>query len=226
MPPPLEERTETPLTIFGGTFDPIHLGHLHAIAQIRKQFNLGELLVVPAGEPWQKSDREIASARDRFKMCKLAFVDEPTVTVSDLEIIREGRTYTMDTVEELKRRTESSRAESNGSNRVINLVIGADSLKTLHTWERYEELIKAVHIVVCARPEYPILADQLPFGGFTLIEVDALPISSTMVRERLKSEVSAADLLPDAVLRYIVEHRLYGASQAQGVRELPPYDSL
>lgn len=221
MPPPLGKRTETPLTIFGGTFDPIHLGHLHAIAQIRKQFDLGELLVVPAGEPWQKSDREIASARDRFEMCKLAFVDEPSVTVSDLEIIREGRTYTIDTVDELNRR-----ALSGGSHRVINLVIGADSLKILHTWERYEELIEAVHIVVCARPEYPILADQLPFGRFTLVEVDALPISSSMVRERLKSEVSAADLLPDAVLRYIVEHGLYGASQAQGVRELPPYDSL
>jgi len=221
MPPPLEQRTETPLTIFGGTFDPIHLGHLHAIAQIRKQFNLGELLVVPAGDPWQKSDRELANARDRFEMCRLAFAGDLTVTVSDIEIIREGRTYTIDTVEELKRRILSG-----GADRVINLVIGADSLKTLNTWERYEELIEAAHIVVCARPEYPILADQLPFGRFTLVEVAALPISSSMVRERLKSEVSAAELLPDAVLRYIVEHRLYGASQAQGVRELPPYDSL
>ncbi len=218
---PLEPGMETPLTIFGGTFDPIHLGHLHAITQIRKQFNLGELLVVPAGEPWQKSDRKLATARDRLEMCRLAFAGDPTVTVSDIEIVREGRTYTIDTVEELNRRILRG-----GADRVINLVIGADSLKTLHTWERYEELIAAVHIVVCARPEYPILADQLPFGRFTLIEVAALPISSSTVRERLKSEVSAADLLPDAVWHYIVEHRLYGVSQALGVRELPPYDSL
>jgi len=211
----------TPLTIFGGTFDPIHLGHLHAISSIRRQVDLGELLVVPAGEPWQKSDRALAPALDRLEMCRLAFAADPDVSVSDLEIVREGRSYTIDTVEELKRRTING-----GSDRVVNLIIGADSLRNLHTWFRYEELIEAVHVIVCARPEYPILADQLPFGRFTLVEVSALPVSSSMVRERLESGVSAADLLPGAVWQYILAHGLYGVGQARDVRELPSYDSL
>lgn len=221
MPPFSASETRRPLTIFGGTFDPIHLGHLHVISQLRTQVDLGELLVVPAGEPWQKSDRELAPAIDRLTMCRLAFAEDPGASVSDLEIVREGRSYTIDTVEELKRRTIND-----GSDRVVNLIIGADSLRNLHTWVRYEELIELVHVIVCARPEYPILADQLPFGRFTLVEVSALPVSSSMVRERLKSGISAADLLPDLVWQYILAQGLYGVGQAPDVRELPPYDSL
>jgi nicotinate-nucleotide adenylyltransferase len=202
MPHSSGSKTSTPLTIFGGTFDPIHLGHLHAISSIRQQIDLGELLIVPAGQPWQKSDRELAPGLHRLAMCRLAFASDPQVTVSDLEILREGPTFTIDTVEELKR-------ESRDSNRPINLIVGADSLRTIHTWHRYEDLIKSVHIIVCARPEFPVLADQLPPSGFSLVEVSALPISSSMVRERLSRGASVADLLPFTVWRYIVDHGLY-----------------
>jgi len=197
------EVSETPLTIFGGTFDPIHLGHLHAIAQIRRQVDLGRLLVIPAGAPWQKSDRELAPAIDRLEMCRLAFAQDPSAIVSDLEIRREGPTFTIDTVTELKQEFGA---------RPLNLIIGADSVRTLHTWHRYEELIEAVHIIVCARPEYPVLADQLPTTNFTLVEISALPISSSMVRERISQGVDAADLLPSEVWGYIRGHGLYGAS--------------
>jgi nicotinate-nucleotide adenylyltransferase len=206
MPQSSGSKTSTPLTIFGGTFDPIHLGHLHAIASIRRQVNLGELLVVPAGQPWQKSDRELAPGLDRLAMCRLAFASDPNVTVSDLEILREGPTFTIDTVDELKR-------EFNGLDRPINLIIGADSLRSFHTWHRYEDLIKSAHIIVCARPEYPVLADQLPISGFTLVEVSALPISSSMVRERLSSGANVTELLPFTVWKYILDRGLYGASQ-------------
>lgn len=206
MPPAPESSATTPLTIFGGTFDPIHHGHLYAISQIRRQVDLGELLVIPAGAPWQKSDRELAPAADRLEMCRLAFAGESEVSVSDLEIVRGGPTFTIDTVVELQGRFEAA-----GSDRPINLIIGADSLRNLHTWHRYEDLIKSVHIIVCARPEYPVLADQLPASGFTLVEVSALPISSSMVRERISRGLDAAELVPDAVWRYILQHGLYGA---------------
>jgi nicotinate-nucleotide adenylyltransferase len=208
MPQSSGSKTSTPLTIFGGTFDPIHLGHLHAISSIRRQVDLGEVLLVPAGQPWQKSDRETAPGLDRLAMCRLAFASDPQVTVSDLEILRAGPTFTIDTVEELKREFANSDPD-----RPINLIIGADSLRNLHTWHRYEDLIKSVHIIVCARPEYPVLADQLPATGFTLVEVSALPISSSMVRERLSSGGSVTDLLPFTVWRYIVDHNLYGVGQ-------------
>ena len=209
MPPTLERPSSIPITIFGGTFDPIHLGHLHAISSIRRQVDLGELFVVPAGAPWQKSDRELAPAIDRLEMCRLALAGERDVVVSDLEIVRGGPTFTIDTVEELRDRVEAS-----GSDRKINLIIGADSARNLHTWRRYEDLIKLVQIIVCARPEYPVFADQLPVSGFTLVEVSALPISSSMVRERINRGLDASDLVPDAVWRYILQHGLYGAREA------------
>jgi nicotinate-nucleotide adenylyltransferase len=215
MPPASDLKTTTPLTIFGGTFDPIHLGHLHAIASITRQVELGELLVVPAGRPWQKIDRDLASGSDRLAMCRLAFANEPDVNVSDVEILRDGPTFTIDTVEELQRQfSDPDRV------RQINLVIGADSVKRLHLWHRYEDLIKSVHIIVCARPEYPMFADQLPTSGFTLIEVSALPVSSSMVRERLSRGENVADLLPEAVWKYIFENNLYGQGQtARGDRQ-------
>lgn len=204
--PPAVEPPATPLTIFGGTFDPIHLGHLHAIAQIRRQVDVGEILVVPAGAPWQKSDRSLAPALGRLEMCRLAFAGDPGVTVSDLEIRREGPTFTIDTVLELRRQALAA-----GLDRQINLIVGADSVRNLHTWHRYEDLIKSVHIIVCARPEYPVLADQLPEAGFTLVEVSALAISSSLVRERIGLDLDVTDLVPDAVWRYISSHGLYGA---------------
>jgi nicotinate-nucleotide adenylyltransferase len=215
MPQTSGLKTSTPLTIYGGTFDPIHLGHLHAIASIKRQVELGELVVVPAGRPWQKSDRDLASGPDRLEMCRLAFANEPDVNVSDVEILRNGPTFTIDTVEELKSRfTDLDRG------RKINMIIGADSVKSLHTWHRYEDLIKSVHIIVCARPEYPMFADQLPTSGFTLIEVSALPVSSSMVRERLSRGENVADLLPKAVWKYIIENNLYGQGQtARGDRQ-------
>lgn len=209
MPPAPQSPTTAPLTIFGGTFDPIHLGHLHAISSIRRQIDLGQLLVVPAGAPWQKIDRELAPAQDRLEMCRLAFAGDPDVTVSDLEVVRAGPTFTIDTVTALQEQSAES-----GSDRRINLIIGADSASNLHTWHRYEDLIKSVHIIVCARPEYPVFADQLPVSGFTLVEIAALPISSSMVRERIRNGLDAGDLLPGAVWRYILQHGLYGAHEA------------
>jgi nicotinate-nucleotide adenylyltransferase len=163
---------------------------------------------VPAGHPWQKSDRDLASGPDRLAMCRLAFANETDVNVSDIEIMRDGPTFTIDTVDELKSRfTDLERG------RQINMIIGADSVKSLHTWHRYEDLIKSVHIIVCARPEYPMFADQLPTSGFTLVEVSALPVSSSMVRERLSRGENVADLLPKAVWKYIIDNNLYGQGQ-------------
>ncbi|HUW78338.1 MAG TPA: nicotinate-nucleotide adenylyltransferase [Candidatus Nanopelagicaceae bacterium] len=203
MPRSEGSKSSRPLTIFGGTFDPIHFGHLHAISSLRRQMDLGELLVIPAGAPWQKSDRQLAPGIHRLAMCRLAFAGDADVSVSDLEILRDGPTFTIDTVEQLKN-------GSVGADRQINLIVGADSLMTLHTWHRYEDLIKSVHIIVCARPEYPVHADQLPTNGFTLIEISALPISSSLVRERLKKGESVTEFLPITVWKYIVDHDLYG----------------
>lgn len=195
------------LTLFGGTFDPVHLGHVHAIAQIQQQIETGEILVLPAGEPWQKSDRELTPAQHRLEMCRLAFKDKPQVSVSDIEVRRTGPTYTIDTIEEIQRQLDDS-----GDQRKIQWVIGADALKNLHTWNRYEELISKTRFIVIARPEFPVFVDQVPQETFKIIEIAALPISSSLVRERIRSGGSGADLLPPLVWQYIVEHGLYGAA--------------
>ncbi len=195
-----------PLTLFGGTFDPIHLGHVHAITQIQQQVETGEILVLPAGEPWQKSDRELTPAHHRLEMCRLAFAGKPQVSISDIEVRRTGPTYTIDTIEEIQRQLDHA-----GDQRKIQWVIGADALKNLHTWNRYEELISKTRFVVIARPEFPVFVDQVPRGTFKIIEIAALPISSSLVRERIRSGESGADLLPPLVWQYIVEHGLYGA---------------
>jgi len=138
-------------------------------------------------------------------MCRLALIENPQVSVSDIEVRRTGPTYTIDTIEEVQRQLDHS-----GDQRKIQWIIGADALKNLHTWNRYEELISKTRFIVIARPEFPVLVDQVPSDTFKIIEIAALPISSSLVRERIQSGESAADLLPPLVWQYIVEHGLYG----------------
>ena len=177
--------------ILGGTFDPPHAGHVAmAVAAIRSGL-VDELLVVPAGDPWQKS--AVTAAEHRLAMCRLAFADLPAVSVSDLETTRAGATYAIDTVDALTR-----------PDRELLYVVGADALANLPSWHRIGELVERVTFLVVERPHTPLVIPPLPGLRLEYLAMQPVDASSTDIRG------GAAERLPDAVRAYAAGHGLYG----------------
>ena len=182
------------LGLFGGTFDPIHQGHIHLIQQILDRNMVDEVLVVPAGNPWMRSDGPIASAMDRLAMVELALSDLPArvkslVGVCECEVRRSGPTYTIDTVEELY----GSRPDV-----AIVIILGSDAAAQIDKWHRSAELRNLVEVLMIAR------------DGEGL-DIDALDLSSTKVRQELLTHHSVTGDIPANVLTYIKEHNLYAS---------------
>lgn len=185
--------------LFGGTFDPFHNGHLHLIKSLLASRKFDHLIVIPAGDPYQKSGS--APASDRLAMAKLALEDE-AVTISDCEIRRAGPSYAIDTVKEIKELIPADQ---------YTWVIGSDAFAGLTSWERFEELIGMVDFLVVVRPG----ASDLPLTSgarFELLEIGALDISATELRSRLNRGEDVGAYLPAGVLSYIKEKHLYGAA--------------
>jgi nicotinate-nucleotide adenylyltransferase len=175
--------------IYGGTFDPIHLGHLHVITQLIEKKIVDQLLIVPAGEPLLRSQAPIASAQQRRAMCQLALVDIPAdvaskVQVNPIEILRTGPSYAIDTVEAVTQ---------NFPGDTIVLIVGQDAAEKLDQWHRIEELRSMVEFVVISRPGYH--GDGIDIG--------ALAVSATTIREGLSADVSSS------VATFIRENNLY-----------------
>jgi nicotinate-nucleotide adenylyltransferase len=189
----------------GGTFDPIHNGHLVAASEVAHQFGLDEVIFVPTGHPWQKGDRDVSRGEDRYLMTVVATASNPRFTVSRVDIDRPGPTYTADTLTDLH--AEHPDAE-------LFFITGADALSQILTWHRLDELFRLAHFIGVTRPGYELADAHLPDGAVTLIEVPAMSISSTDCRRRVAEGRPIWYLVPEGVVQYISKHRLYCAKKS------------
>jgi nicotinate-nucleotide adenylyltransferase len=187
--------------IMGGTFDPIHYGHLVAASEVASLFALDEVVFVPTGEPWQKSERAVTAAEDRYLMTVIATAANPRFSVSRVDIDRPGPTYTIDTLRDVRAAMDDSVE--------LFFITGADALTQIFTWRDVEELFAIAHFVGVTRPGHALTDPGLPEGRISLVEVPALAISSSDVRERVKSQRPVWYLVPDGVVQYIGKRNLY-----------------
>lgn len=213
-----------PIGVIGGTFDPVHYGHLRLAEELGETLKLGEVLLVPSGTPPHRAAPQVG-AEHRLAMVRLATAGNPRFRVDEREVRRAGPGYTFDTLTEL-------RAEAGGS-RPLVLLLGADAFLEFATWHNWHEIFKLAHIAVAHRPGFPVerwsermpqplareysarfmqqpLATHLaPAGGIVVVPFTALDISATDIRDRLRAGTSPRYLLPASVLDYIRQHHLY-----------------
>jgi nicotinate-nucleotide adenylyltransferase len=211
--------TRRRIGLLGGTFDPVHVGHLALARTARDALSLDEVRLMPTGRSWQKN-ASTASADQRLQMVQLALRGEDRLLADGRETRRSGATYTIETLAEL-------RAES-GSDAAIILLLGSDQLRNLATWHRYRDLLSYAHIACTQRErvslqDLPSEVEQLvqehgrdalpdePAGSIVFFVMPPVPVSATVLRERLAAGERPAELVPAAVLDYIESHRLYGA---------------
>ena len=201
------------LGIMGGTFDPIHYGHLVAAEEARWQFRLDEVRFVPTGQPWQKPEG-VSDADQRFRMVVLATAANPAFSVSRVEIDRPGSTYTVDTLRRL-------RAELGGAAELF-FITGADAILQILTWKDPAEVLALAELIVATRPGYDLasLEAHLPAatGRVHAMRIPALAISSTDIRARVAAGAPIRYLVPEEVRRYVAEHGLY---RPAGRRQVP-----
>lgn len=186
------------LGIFGGTFDPPQLGHLAAAKQVLTNLSLDKVLFLPAGDPWQKSD--VSSTDDRTKMLALAIADEPAFELSTLEVDRSGPTYTVDTLELLREHFPKSD---------LFFILGDDAFNGIKSWKSWQELGSLATLVVVTRHGNKVDVPEILLPSVNLLEVSALPISSTQCRELVLNGGNLEGLVPPEVAEYISEHHLY-----------------
>jgi nicotinate-nucleotide adenylyltransferase len=197
------DRPNPRLGIMGGTFDPIHHGHLVAASEAAQVFALDEVIFVPTGQPWQKNGRDVSAAEDRYLMTVIATASNPRFSVSRVDIDRPGETYTIDTLRDL-------RAER-GPDAELFFITGADALTRMIEWRDADELFKLAHFVGCTRPGHRLSTSGLPSEGISLIEIPALAISSTECRDRVQAGDPIWYLVPDGIVQYISKRGLYRA---------------
>jgi len=183
--------------ILGGTFNPVHIGHLILAEEVREKLELDKIIFIPTALPPHKDNLGIAPARDRLKMLKAAIKGNKFFTVSDIEIKRPGRSYTSDTLKELK--NQFIRDE-------LYFIIGSDLLKYLNEWKDLSEINKMVKFVAATRPGYPL--EQIP-SYIQRLAIRAVDISGFAVRAQVKENKSFRYLVPDKVFDYINKRKLY-----------------
>ena len=186
----------------GGTFDPIHHGHLVAASEVQAWFELDEVIFVPTGQPWQKTHREVSPAQDRYLMTVIATASNPRFSVSRVDIERGGPTYTIDTLRDLRRDRPAD----------FFFITGADALAQILTWHDAAQVFELAHFVGCTRPGTTIddsTLAGLPADRVTLLEIPALAVSSTECRTRAHKGEPVWYLVPDGVVQYIAKRRLY-----------------
>ncbi len=186
--------------IMGGTFDPIHHGHLVAASEVASLYGLDEVIFVPTGEPWQKSVRQVSTAEHRYLMAVIATASNPRFWVSRVDIDRAGPTYTADTIRDIAQLRPDAG---------LYFITGADALAQILSWKDAEDALKLAHFVGVTRPGYELSDAHLPSDAVTLLDVPALTISSSGCRERVAAGRPVWYLVPDGVVQYINKHRLY-----------------
>jgi nicotinate-nucleotide adenylyltransferase len=190
--------------MFGGAFDPPHLGHVALARAAVEQLALDQLRVFPTGQAWHKA-RELSPAVHRLAMAQLAFADVPRACVDGRELERAGPTYTVDTLRELHREFPGAQ---------FLLVIGADQAESLHSWRENEEIARLATISIAARARpvtaaMPFDASRLPPGRREPVELPPMPVSSTEIRQRAAAREDISQLVPAPVARYIAQYHLY-----------------
>jgi nicotinate-nucleotide adenylyltransferase len=189
------------LGVMGGTFDPIHHGHLVAASEVADFLDLDEVIFVPTGQPWQKDDRKVSPAEDRYLMTVIATASNPRFSVSRVDIDRPGETYTIDTLRDLR--------AQRGPDTELYFITGADALARMISWRDADELFTLAHFVGCTRPGHRLTLSDLPAERITLLEIPALAISSTECRERVRDGHPIWYLVPDGIVQYISKRGLY-----------------
>jgi len=187
--------------VMGGTFDPIHHGHLVAASEVGYYFSLDEVVFVPTGRPYQKEDRAVSPSEERYLMTVIATASNPRFSVSRIDIDRPGPTYTIDTLRDL-------RAER-GDGTQLYFITGADALSRIMSWEDAGTLFELAHFVGCTRPGHRLTGRGLPQDRVSLVEIPALAISSTECRQRVAEGEPIWYLVPDGVVQYIAKRGLY-----------------
>ena len=196
----------------GGTFDPIHHGHLVAASEVADLFDLDEVVFVPTGEPWQKQGRQVTAAEDRYLMTVIATASNPRFSVSRVDIDRGGPTYTKDTLHDLQTRRPDTD---------LYFITGADALASILSWQDWEDLFSMARFVGVSRPGFELDGEhifgagaELPPDALTLVEVPALAISSTDCRNRAARSRPIWYLVPDGVVQYVSKRGLYRESRS------------
>jgi nicotinate-nucleotide adenylyltransferase len=186
----------------GGTFDPIHHGHLVAASEVAAAFKLDQVIFVPTGEPWQKP--LVTNSEDRYLMTVIATASNPRFNVSRVDIDRDGPTYTVDTLRDIQ--TTYPDAE-------LFFITGADAITQILAWKDVDELWSAAKFIAVTRPGHAMqLPADAPAGAIEVLEIPALSISSTDVRHRAANSEPVWYLVPDGVVQYINKHQLYRGS--------------
>lgn len=184
--------------VMGGTFDPIHHGHLVAASEVAKSFNLDQVVFVPTGKPWQKN--QVSDAEHRYLMTVIATASNPQFTVSRVDIDRDGDTYTIDTLRDLRREYPGDE---------LFFITGADAIGQILSWKDVEQMWELAHFIGVSRPGHELSLSGLSEKNVSLLEVPALAISSTDCRDRVARDYPVWYLVPDGVVQYIAKHRLY-----------------
>ncbi|GHH67756.1 putative nicotinate-nucleotide adenylyltransferase [Promicromonospora soli] len=184
----------------GGTFDPIHHGHLVAASEAVAHLGLDEVVFVPTGRPGFKQQQRVTPAEHRYLMTVIATASNPRFKVSRVDIDRAGLTYTVDTLRDLR----AQRPEAD-----LYFISGADAIQQILRWKDAEKLWDMAHFVAVTRPGHMLTVDGLPRDGVTTLEVPALAISSTDCRRRAEEGLPVWYLVPDGVVQYIAKHGLY-----------------
>jgi nicotinate-nucleotide adenylyltransferase len=188
--------------IMGGTFDPIHHGHLVAASEVQARFDLDEVVFVPTGQPYEKG--KVTPAEDRYLMTVIATAANPRFHVSRADIDRDGPTYTIDTLRDMR--------AVFGTEAQLYFITGADALERILSWKDALEMLSLAHFVGVTRPGFELTAEHLPAHSVTLVEVPALSISSTDCRARAAAGKPVWYLVPDGVVQYINKRSLYRGS--------------
>ncbi|MEV5574159.1 nicotinate-nucleotide adenylyltransferase [Spirillospora sp. NPDC052269] len=189
------------LGIMGGTFDPIHHGHLVAASEVAHFFALDEVIFVPTGLSSHKPDQKVTPAEDRYLMAVIATASNPRFSVSRIDIDRSGPTYTVDTLRDMH--------AIHGEDNEFFFITGADALAKMLDWHDTEELFELAHFVGVTRPGHRLTDPGLPDGRVSLMEVPALAISSTECRDRVRAGEPIWYLVPDGIVQYINKRGLY-----------------
>ncbi|GLY18217.1 putative nicotinate-nucleotide adenylyltransferase [Kineosporia sp. NBRC 101677] len=198
---PAPDRPRRRIGVMGGTFDPVHHGHLVAASEVGSRFGLDEVLFVPTGEPWQKvDDRRVSPAEHRYLMTVIATAANPRFTVSRVDIDRGGPTYTKDTLRDLSELYPDAD---------LYFITGADALTAILSWKNPDELFQLAYFIGVTRPGHRLDGSGLPADRISLLEVPALAISSTDCRDRVADGEPVWYLVPDGVVQYIAKHGLY-----------------
>ena len=194
--------------VLGGTFDPIHIGHLRVAEEVSASLNLSEIIFMPAGQPWLKGNNAISPAEHRLVMVRLALADKTNFRLSTMEIDRPGPTYTVDTMAELRGEL--------GEGDELFFILGWDNLTQLPRWHEPSRLIKICRLVAVPRVDYPtpdLASLEAALPGLSqrviLLEEPRIDINASDIRQMVEQGLSIHHLVPEAVERYIKEHRLY-----------------